>query len=1118
CGMTSWLRASPLRSSLGRRRTPSPLHDVDPAAAFQSFIKHWQQTCEIIERTKLRGQVSADDVTAVINHMTQMVNLLLVDLKQILVAVRTPNGNGKKSGNIGSGNETSVAKQGSPSEDTNFQHSSLPTDDPPHTPIFDHFLGEEILDTILTWSLNTGEYVNALKLEQLRVHEQLLSHSRQEILVYKPIIRPLLRLLSSCGGCVPVEVEKRLVVLLNQLCVSLMHNHQLLDFFFQFSSDQGPTKFMIFSLLLPFVHREGGIGQQARDALLLCMALSASHSSVGQYIAQHSNFCPVLAAGLSGIYSMLPRSLNVESDGWHRLSVEDIADIPQLQLFLNSLEFCNAVIQVAHPLVREQLVEFLYQGFLVPVLGPALHQGGAVNGDISTHNTPVFLSIVGEVVAATAYVELCLHTVTETELRRAFLAFLLTTNSPTVEPPIITILISRLHSPNTLMVLMAYDVSHIQRERWKTLGYHPLSQLCLVTLSLFWTLLELNCEDLMVALVFQYLAPCTHVMLSQRSRLTQPSEPGAKTSHRLVSLIPAVCQVEAPQKNIEGQEVSPPLQSSATPQASPTSLAVPHHYRSLSNASSCSSSESEFSYLEPASRYSDYLREARLKIKDASAACACWTWKYDGLHPSPSQAQEMLETARLSPPMLYPKSRAHSDPIAMHSSDVPQVEVKARSASYPPSFGSPHKSGKSEANSKPVLNGVCDHDNQNVRQQYPHGGRGERAEGAGAAAAGHGEENLDSLGESSGYESFNIRASRETSPVHSGQGSPRNQALRQVSISLDEASSQDSPRESRSRKYQGSGSSCEEDQDFIDTLQRSQTPTELTGLEETMSEIEQAFSAFKIYDISSSDSHNQVYCLEIVDENDLDSHPWQSHESSPSDVVEKTTVLSDSSPCRPTIGPFLEALMLRVDQMLSSNIHVNLLVTTIVTHLASYPTPLLASLLLDASIVFQPSVRSLVQVVSGLKQRIDSILSLEDASSLIEARTWFIMHLVIPRHTPSTPQTPSASPDTSFVRGEGKRRSLSQTVSALFRRTTNTERPAIKESPLENLPDGSGYRYIKRTSISSVDTNVLSGPAAQKRHAARCAVLLRDWLLELSALAQEQTVAVPILGFKFPSS
>lgn len=55
----------------------------------------------------------------------------------------------------------------------------------------------------------------------------------------------------------------------------------------------------------------------------------------------------VLAAGLSGLYSMLPRSLTIESEGWHRLTAEDINDLPQLQLFLNSLEFCNAVVQVS---------------------------------------------------------------------------------------------------------------------------------------------------------------------------------------------------------------------------------------------------------------------------------------------------------------------------------------------------------------------------------------------------------------------------------------------------------------------------------------------------------------------------------------------------------------------------------------------------------------------------------------------------------------------------------------------------------------------------------------------------------------------------------------------------
>nr|XP_045615717.1 FHF complex subunit HOOK interacting protein 1B-like isoform X5 [Procambarus clarkii] len=897
CGMTSWLRDSPLRVSLGRRRAPSPLHDVDPAAAFHSFIKHWQQTCEIFSRTRLRGEVSADDVTAVINHLAQMVTLLLVDLKQIKThSARNQNGIPQKVSTGVNGRDATIGNPLEDIQEVNSQHSSLPAEDPPHTPIFDHFVGEEILDTILTWSLNTGEFVNALKLEQLKVHEQLLSHSRQEILVYKPIIRPLLRLLASCGGCVPVEVEKRLVVLLNQLCVSLMHNHHLLDFFFQFSNDQGPTKFVIFSLLLPFVHREGGIGQQARDALLLCMALSASHTSVGQYIAQHSNFCPVLAAGLSGLYSMLPRSLSVESDGWHRLCMEDIADISQLQLFLNSLEFCNAVVQVAHPLVRKQLVEFLYQGFLVPVLGPALHQGDAVNGDIEAHNTPVFLSVVGEVVAATAYVELCLRTVTEPELRRVFLAFLLVSpNSPALEPPIISILISRLHSPNT--------------------------QLCLVTLSLFWTLVELNCEDLMVALVFQYLTPCTHVMLSQRSRLTQPPDPAAKSSLRLVHLIPDVCQAENSQKQPEVLEPSRTQYSSTTPQSSPTTFLVPRHQRSLSNASTCSS-ESDLMSLDQPTTYSYYLNEAQMSIAACKGACSCWAWRYDGLNPSPTQAVEMLDAARLNPPVLYPKLRSHSDPTTSQSSDASQAEARIRSTSLP-----------------------------------------------------------------------------------------------------------------------------------------SDVRTKLAGLEETLREIDQAFTSFKIYDVSLSKSYNKVYRLEITgDEGEWVGPPWHSHEPSP-EVTEKAAA-SESQP-RPTIGPFLEALMLRIDQMLSSSIHVNLLVMTIMSRLATYPTPLLSSLLLDTSIVFQPSVRSLVQVISGLKQRIDSLLTSEDTPLLAEARTWFVRRLIVPRFSPSTPRTrsvSSSSTDTPLVRGEGKRRSISQTMTALFRRTTNTERPTIKESPLEDLPDKSGYR------------------------------------------------------------
>lgn len=55
----------------------------------------------------------------------------------------------------------------------------------------------------------------------------------------------------------------------------------------------------------------------------------------------------VLATGLSGLYSLLPRKLPNVAEDWHQFTAEDIAEMPELAMFLNSLEFCNAVIQVS---------------------------------------------------------------------------------------------------------------------------------------------------------------------------------------------------------------------------------------------------------------------------------------------------------------------------------------------------------------------------------------------------------------------------------------------------------------------------------------------------------------------------------------------------------------------------------------------------------------------------------------------------------------------------------------------------------------------------------------------------------------------------------------------------
>lgn len=132
--------------------------------------------------------------------------------------------------------------------------------------------------------------------------------------------------------------------------------------------------FIIFSLLIPYVHREGSIGHQARDAMLLCMSLSQKNNNIGEYIAYHSNMCPVLVTGLGGLYSLLPNVIEVTTPDWHRITSDDVGQLNELTLFMNSLEFVNAVAQVAHKLIRQQLLDFMYQGFLIPVLGSTLMQ------------------------------------------------------------------------------------------------------------------------------------------------------------------------------------------------------------------------------------------------------------------------------------------------------------------------------------------------------------------------------------------------------------------------------------------------------------------------------------------------------------------------------------------------------------------------------------------------------------------------------------------------------------------------------------------------------------------------------------------------------------------------
>lgn len=176
-------------------------------------------------------------------------------------------------------------------------------------PILEFVASENLLERLLCWHLQ-GDFTEERKVEQLKLYEMLISQARQPLLRHKPVLTPLLRLLSLCAEPTSAPLENSLVLLLNQLCVSVAKEPSILELFFHSHTDQGPANLIIFSLLIPFIHHEGVLGQQARDALLLIMAMSASNHAVAKSITDNSYFCPVWlgVAGLTRCDAAPPRS------------------------------------------------------------------------------------------------------------------------------------------------------------------------------------------------------------------------------------------------------------------------------------------------------------------------------------------------------------------------------------------------------------------------------------------------------------------------------------------------------------------------------------------------------------------------------------------------------------------------------------------------------------------------------------------------------------------------------------------------------------------------------------------------------------------------------------------
>ncbi|KAH8403275.1 hypothetical protein KR222_009578 [Zaprionus bogoriensis] len=926
----SWLRTSPLRQSLTRhsgsgsgsggssggasalrQRPIDAATDCDPRACYDSFCKHWQQAHEIIQHAQ--GPPTHDDVLGVVSHLDYMVTLLLVELHHC--------------------NKISL-----PISETSA---------PPAAPCLEFLLSENLLDKLYEWASTTGRYANAVRLEQLKLYELLVSHSRHQLLCHEPFLRPLLKILASSQGEIfPPDLEKRLVILLNQLCVVLMQNVHLLDLFFfsaqtqvqeqiQNGSLPAPksgttTNFIIFSLLIPYVHREGSLGHQARDALLLCMALSQKNSNIGHYIAQYSSICPLLVTGLGGLYSRLPNSIDISSIDWHRITPDDVTEIPELTLFMNALEFCNAVVQVAHEMIKHQLLDFMYQGFIVPVLGPAILQ---------TLKGKHFQTNVDSQISAMSYLDLILRSITEPGLMRAFVKFLLDTEKFDGER-ILDALVDRLHSPD--------------------------ANLCMVTMALFDTLLGLHCEDLMLELLLKYLLPGKHVPISHRHKINK-IDPYLNTTEFFMELTPDVMKRArdlARPRSVQEPTVEPTsmLPSLPSPVMSKTIGANWNYYGHYTG-------DSLYANLQA------YLFEAHSRIAQCQRDCAKWAHSYR-YQKWPRQGQT--------------RATAHALELAKQ---------------FISEFGTTAAPVASETGEKQL-------------------------------------DSLQSIGESSGYESFKWRPADDEGDANDVSTTATAAAEPELEHNSSTSTSSNGGRRDAWRVSQSTRNELLlSDLDFSEDLFAQGTVSlgELPG--------RHIYSAYK--------------------------------------YVYKCICLS---------GPFLNAIWGKLQTYTSNSLYVNLHLTGLITRLAWYPLPLVHSLLLRSDIAITSDTPSFHQVLRMLKQQIDAELPVaENSLELIDvARSYLVdreFRLVNTRKisdsssmhhhqqhqqqqqqlqlggSSSTQQqaqhrsayatlsaaTPvQASPSSAydpFRRGDNKRRSISKSITSMFSRkssasTTATAAPA----------------------------------------------------------------------------
>ncbi|KAA0706500.1 Protein FAM160A1 [Triplophysa tibetana] len=906
--------------SSGNHGRAFSLRGVDPETCMIVFRNHWTQVLRILDKhdpgrgvslsgAQRFGPIPGDEASAVQNYVEHMLFMLMEEER----------GHGGAMG-----------------------------------PILEFVVVENVMEKLFLWSLRR-EFTDDMKLEQLHMYEMLLTRAKQPLLHHKPVLKPLMMLLSACsssctapgkhtcstgGGGAAVEAE--LVSLLHQLCRVLVKDASVLELFFHGSEDQGAANFLLFSLLIPFVHRDGTVGAQARDALTLIMNLSSQNHLVAKHIAESTYFCPVLATGLSGLYSGLPAKLEVYSDSWFCLERNDWLQVPELFQFLNSLNFCSTVCQAAHPSIRDQLLDYIYNGFLVPVMAPALHK-----------------LTLEEVMTTTAYLELFLRSIREPALLQTFLIFILTHRHDNVN--ILDTLVSRINTP---------------------------FQLGTVSLALFRTLIGLYCEDVMLQLIFRYLIPCSHLLCGEKLKLTE-RDCYSLSASALLSLTPSFFMNEPRCPPSHPPKPDYILWSKVTEGLLRGNTSTEDLF-SCGDSVGCSLVTATEPLMEK--NYLEYLCDARRVICASVQACSVWSAPYDGLNPSPDEWREDKEEKEdqegVHPQTPTPQPPSDGERVELEWDDTYDAAPDEHDRNRPALDEPPKHIQEMRKSAIMLIEGsyVEESDFQDDVLVYN------------LIAQKDARDDLRTSIQSTIHQNCANTTQKQTDNNHTYDNTQthNNHACRlspnpHVCLHESEAVELTARPGPQTSTVIANGHASEEHKRL--TVEQHQIKPISTS-DDSDDFISQCLELIRHHggeeeSVMNDDENLQRLCMLLHGgEEDVDFSAFcDEHEDDELNTTRK------EKQGVPFTGPFISVLLSRLESLLENTIEVNLLLTGILAQLASYPQPLLRGFLLNTRPVLQPAITSLYQVLVSVRSQIEQYTtSRPDFTELIREAARYLLN------------------------------------------------------------------------------------------------------------------------------